>query len=104
MIDLFGELLATGFREMDEPPPNIDTMAFCLAGSVWETIRRHAAEHRLHELPDALPAISHVCVSTLYGLPEARRVSAPACGIGASPRGSPYRRVPPRTVPVQPCE
>jgi hypothetical protein len=81
MIDLFGELLATGFREMDEPPPNVDTMALCLAGSVWETIRRHAAEGRLQELPDALPAISHVCVSTLYGLAEARRVGSeqPGC-------------------------
>ncbi len=81
MIDLFGELLATGFREMDEPPPNVDTMALCLAGSVWESIRRHAAEGRLHELPGALPAISHVCVSTLYGLQEARRVASeqPGC-------------------------
>jgi hypothetical protein len=85
MIDLFGELLATGFREMEEPPPNVDTMALCLAGSVWETIRRHAAEHRLHELPDALPAISHVCISTLYGLQESRRVNAPARGVDASP-------------------
>ena len=49
-------------------------MTLCLAGSVWETIRRHAAEGRLHELPDALPAISFVCVSTFYGVAEARRV------------------------------
>ncbi len=78
MIDLFGELLAAGFRAMDEPPPNIDTMTLCLGGSIWETIRRHAAEHRLHDLPDALPAISFVCVSTVYGLAEARRVTAQA--------------------------
>jgi hypothetical protein len=75
MIDLFAELLAAGFRDMDEPPPNADTMALCLAGSVWETIRRHAAERRLHELPDALPALSFVCVSTFYGIEEARRVA-----------------------------
>jgi hypothetical protein len=74
MIDLFAELLAAGFRELDEPPPSADTMALCLAGSVWETIRRHAAERRLHELPEALPAISFVCVSTFYGIDEARRV------------------------------
>jgi hypothetical protein len=78
MIDLFAELLAAGFRELDEPPPNADTMALCLGGSVWEIIRRHAAEGRLHELPDALPAISFVCVSTFYGLKEARRVATPA--------------------------
>lgn len=74
MIGLFAELLAAGFRELDEPPPNAGTMALCLGGSVWETIRRHAAEGRLHELPDALPAISFVCVSTFYGQEEARRV------------------------------
>jgi hypothetical protein len=78
MIDLFAELLAAGFRELDEPPPNADTMTLCLAGSVWETIRRHAAEGRLHELPDALPAMSFVCVSTFYGQEEARRVATPA--------------------------
>jgi hypothetical protein len=75
MIDLFAELLAAGFRELEEPPPNADTMALCLGGSVWETIRRHTAEGRLHELPDALPSISHVCVSMFYGLEEARRVT-----------------------------
>jgi hypothetical protein len=75
MIDLFGELLVAGFRQLEEPPPNVDTMVLCLGGSIWETIRRHAAERRLHELPDALPSISHVCVSTFYGIDEARRVA-----------------------------
>jgi hypothetical protein len=75
MIELFGELLTAGFAAMDRPPPRPETMALCLGGCVWETIRRHAAERRLHELADALPAISYVCVSTFYGLDEARRVS-----------------------------
>ena len=76
MIGLFGELLAGGFAAMDRPPPNADTLTLCLGGSVWETMRRHAAERRLHELPEALPALSYVCVSTLYGSEEARRVNA----------------------------
>jgi hypothetical protein len=84
MIDLFGELLAAGFRELDEPPPNADTMALCLGGSVWETVRRHAGEGRLHELPDALPSISHVCISTFYGLEEARRVGTLAYDVQAT--------------------
>jgi hypothetical protein len=75
MISLFGELLAAGFAAMDEEPPNADTLALCLGGSVWETMRRHAAERRLHELPEALTALSYVCVSTVYGSEEARRVS-----------------------------
>lgn len=78
MIALFGELLAAGIASMDRPPPNPETLALCLGGSVWETMRRHAAERRLHELPDALTGLSFVCVSTLYGHQEARRVNAPA--------------------------
>jgi hypothetical protein len=30
----------------------------------------------LHELPDALPAISYVCVCTFFGRDEALRVSS----------------------------
>jgi hypothetical protein len=78
MITLFGELLAAGFAAMERQPPNPDTLALCLGGSVWETLRRHAAERRLHELPDALTGLSYVCVSTLFGNQEARRVNAPA--------------------------
>ena len=51
MIDLFGELLSAGLRETDEPPRNVDTMVLCIGGSVWETVRRHAAERRLHRAP-----------------------------------------------------
>ena len=94
MIDLFAELLAAGFRELDEPPPDVDTMALCLAGSVWETVRRHAAEGRLHDLPDALPAISFVCVSTFYGQEEARRVATP----GPAPMRKPGPQRSPRML------
>jgi AcrR family transcriptional regulator len=76
MIGLFGELLAPGFAAMDRPPSNPETLALCLGGSVWETMRRHAAERRLHELPEALTALSYVCLSTLYGSEEPTRVTA----------------------------
>jgi AcrR family transcriptional regulator len=76
MIELFGELLSAGFAAMDELPPNPDILSLCIGGSIWETLRRHAAERRLHELPDALPAISYVCISTFYGLAQAQRVSS----------------------------
>jgi AcrR family transcriptional regulator len=78
MIALFGELLASGLASMDRQPPNPETLTLCLGGSVWETLRRHAAERRLHELPEALTALSYVCLSTLFGSQEARRVNAPA--------------------------
>ena len=75
MLDLFCELLGPGFAALDDPPDR-DTISLCIGGGVWETIRRHALGRRLHQLPDSLPAVSYVCVSTFFGAAEARRVSA----------------------------
>ena len=76
MLDLFSELLAAGFAALDEPPPSHEIVALCLGGGVWEAIYRHAAQRTLHVLPEALPAISWVCVSTFFGVDEALRVRA----------------------------
>jgi AcrR family transcriptional regulator len=76
MLDLFCELLTSGFAALEEPPPSREIVALCIGGGLWESIYRHAAQHTLHELPDTLPAISYVCVSTFFGTDEALRVSA----------------------------
>jgi hypothetical protein len=76
MSELFAELLNPSFAAIDEPPPNPETLSLCISGGIWETIRRHAAARQLHELPDTLPAISQVCLSTLYGIDEAHRASS----------------------------
>ncbi|MES1193245.1 MAG: hypothetical protein ABUM26_02900 [Solirubrobacterales bacterium] len=76
MLDLFCELLGPGFAASDHDPPDRETVALCIGGGVWETIRRHALGHRLHQLPDSLPALSHVCVGTFFGNAEAQRVGA----------------------------
>ncbi len=73
MLDLFCELLGPGFAASDHDPPDRETVALCIGGGVWETIRRHALGRRLHQLPDSLPALSHVCVSTFFGNAEAQR-------------------------------
>lgn len=75
MLDLFCELLGPGFAALDDPPGR-DTLSLCIGGGVWETVRRHALDGRLNQLPDSLPAVSYVCVSTFFGQAEARRVSA----------------------------
>jgi hypothetical protein len=75
MLDLFSELLVSGFSALDEPPPSREIVSLCIGGGVWESIYRHAAQRTLHALPDALPAISYVCVSTFFGVDEALRVS-----------------------------
>ena len=76
MLDLFCELLGPGFAGIDLDPPDRETVSLCIGGGVWETVRRHALDRRLHQLPDSLPAVSYVCVSTFFGDAEARRVGA----------------------------
>jgi AcrR family transcriptional regulator len=76
MLDLFCELLHGGFAALDEPPPSREIVSLCIGGGLWEAIYRHAAQRTLHELPDSLPAISWVCVSTFFGVDEALRVNA----------------------------
>jgi AcrR family transcriptional regulator len=75
-MDLFCTFLGPAFAALDEPPPDPEGVSVCLAGGLWELIRRHALERRLHELPEALPAVSYVCLSTFFSIDEALRVSA----------------------------
>ncbi len=51
--------LDLGLAELPEPPADRDAIALCITGGLWETVRRYALEHRLHELPDALPGMSY---------------------------------------------
>ncbi len=94
-MELFCTFLGPAFAALDEPLPDPDAVAVCLAGGLWELIRRRALQRRLHELPEALPVASYVCLSTFFGIDEALRVSArpvprrldgrrsrPAAGVG----------------------
>jgi AcrR family transcriptional regulator len=76
MLDLFCEFLGPGFAAMGHPAPDPPTVSLCIGGGIEEVVRDHALRGRLHELPDALPAISYVCVCTFFGIDEAMRVSA----------------------------
>jgi AcrR family transcriptional regulator len=76
--ELFCTFLGPAFAALDEPPPDPEAVSLCLGGGLWELIRRHALERRLHELPDALPAISYVYLSTFFSIDEALRVSSAA--------------------------
>lgn len=75
LLDLFCEFLGPGFAAMGHPVPDPDIVSVCLGGGVWEMVRRVAIERRLHTLPDALPAISFVCISTFFDPEQALRVS-----------------------------
>ncbi|MBF6621179.1 MAG: TetR/AcrR family transcriptional regulator [Patulibacter sp.] len=75
ILDLFCEFLEPGFATTGHPVPDPEIVAVSLGGGVWETVRRLAIERRLSSLPDELPAISFVCISTFFGTDEALRVS-----------------------------
>jgi hypothetical protein len=86
-LELFSTFLDVGLAALPEPPDNPDAISLCIAGGLWETVRRYALERRLPELPDALPGMSYFCLSTFFGMDEALRVSA----LPAGPRGHPWR-------------
>jgi hypothetical protein len=74
-LDLFATFLDVGLAALPEPAADRDAIALCIAGGLWETVRRYALERRLHELPDALPGMSYFCLSTFFGIDDALRVS-----------------------------
>ncbi|MBF6621308.1 MAG: TetR/AcrR family transcriptional regulator [Patulibacter sp.] len=74
VLDVFAEFLGPGFAAMGHAPPQPEIVSQIVTGGIFEVLRRHAVERRLHELPAALPAVSHVCVAAFFGLDEARRV------------------------------
>jgi hypothetical protein len=76
MLDLFCDFLQPGFAARGVALPNPEIVSLCITGGLWRIIRQHAVDRRLHELPEALPAISHVVLSTFFGVQEALRVNA----------------------------
>lgn len=45
-----------------------------IGGGILGVLRQHALEDRIEQLPAALPAVSYVCISTFFGIDEARRI------------------------------
>lgn len=74
LLDVFADFLGPGLAAIGAPPPRSDIVAVVLSGGIFEVIKQHAEERRLHTLRDALPAVSHVCVSAFFGCDEAERV------------------------------
>jgi AcrR family transcriptional regulator len=75
LVDLFCEFLTPGFLTTDHVIPDPEIVSTSLGGGLWETVRRLALEGRLQTLPELLPTISFVCISTFFGADEAARVS-----------------------------
>lgn len=73
-LDRFAELFEPGYELADPPPPPVTTEA--VSGSVFELVRGHAAEHRLEELPLALPTATVVTLTPFVGAAEAERIAA----------------------------
>lgn len=70
MLDLFATFLA-----LDDPADGPAGRVQGTIDGLWELVRRYALKDRLRDLPDSLPAVSHVCLSTVFGIQEAQRVN-----------------------------
>lgn len=73
LLDVFADFLGPGLAAMGHAPPRGDVVSAVLAGGIFELLKRHAEERRLHALPATLDAVSHVCVSVFFGYDEAER-------------------------------
>ncbi len=76
MLDLFSDFLQPGFAARGVALPNPEIVSLCITGGLWRIVRQHVIDRRLQELPDALPAISYVVLSTFFGTEEALRANA----------------------------
>jgi hypothetical protein len=75
MLDLFSDFLQPGFTARGVALPNPEIVSLCITGGLWRIVRQHAIDRRLQELPESLPAISYVVLSTFFGVQEALRAS-----------------------------
>lgn len=73
LLTRFAELLAPGYVEGSRRPPAV--VAEAISGSVFELIHIHAAEGRLDELPDAVPAATAIALTPFVGSDEAERLA-----------------------------
>lgn len=73
-LDLFAEFLGPGFTALDFEPPDPAVVSMLIGGGILGVLRQHALEGRIERLPAALPAVSYVCISTFFGIDEARRI------------------------------
>jgi hypothetical protein len=75
MLDLFADFLQPGFAARGIALPDPQIVSLCVTGGLWRIVRQHAIDQRLQELPESLPAISYVVLSTFFGPAEALRVA-----------------------------
>ncbi len=73
MLDLFSDFLQPGFAARGVPLPNPEIVSLCITGGLWRIVRQHAIERRLQDLPESLPTISYVVLSTFFGAETALR-------------------------------
>ena len=86
----FAEFLGPAFAARETSTPDVELVRLMLGGGLLGVLRQHALERRVSQLPEALPAISYMCLSTFFGVDEARRVlrldARPGNGLAAPAR------------------
>jgi AcrR family transcriptional regulator len=74
-IEMYSEFLGPGFAAMGFDPIQPEVVSLILGGGIAELLRRHCLDHTIDQLPDSLPGVSYICISTFFGIDEARRIS-----------------------------
>lgn len=80
----FTDFLEPGYAQSANPPPEVVSEA--ISGGVYELIRAHAVEGRLHALPDSLPEATVIALSPFVGSAEAERLAARPARVPAGGR------------------
>jgi AcrR family transcriptional regulator len=75
IIEMYAEFLGPGFAAMGFDPIQPEVVSLILGGGIAELLRRHCLDGTIEQLPDALPGVSYICISTFFGIEEARRIS-----------------------------
>lgn len=76
LLDVFSDFLGPGLAAIGHAPPRLEIVAAVLSGGIFDVLKQHAEERRMHDLRRALPAVSHICVSVFFGCDEAERTRA----------------------------
>jgi AcrR family transcriptional regulator len=75
-MDSLAAFLGPGFAVAGDLVSSPETLSRLIAGGIYELVSRYYLEGRLHDLPEASPAVAYFTVAPFFGLEEAQRVAS----------------------------
>jgi hypothetical protein len=74
-VSVFFDFLTPATAPSEVSPVEPAAVSEMIASGIFEVLRTHVHEHRIGELPAALPQISYLCAAPFFGAQKAARVS-----------------------------